>query len=117
MEPIAAAQRDIKEADILAVYQVLVVYIEYRNLSLQFKNNINALNVVMEPGDVCQYNEDCPPHKLCDRLNRRCINPCLADSCGENADCIPKDHESDCQCKPGYIGNPYIICNRGKYHN
>lgn len=50
---------------------------------------------------VCQYNEDCPPNKLCDRLNRRCMNPCFEDSCGENAECIPKNHGATCVCLPG----------------
>lgn len=82
---------------------------------MSFTNfSVQIFTAVMEPVDVCQYNEDCPPNKLCDRLNRRCMNPCFEDSCGENADCIPKDHEPDCQCKPGYVGNPYISCSRGK---
>lgn len=60
--------------------------------------------------NVCQYNEDCPPDKLCDRLNRRCINPCLVDSCGENADCVPRNHGIDCKCFPGFVGNAYVEC-------
>ncbi|KAH1017853.1 hypothetical protein HUJ05_008447 [Dendroctonus ponderosae] len=59
---------------------------------------------------VCQYNEDCPPNKLCDRLNRRCMNPCFEDSCGENAECVPKNHGATCVCLPGYEGNAYVEC-------
>lgn len=55
---------------------------------------------------VCQYNEDCPPNKLCDRLNRRCINPCFEDSCGDNAECVPKNHEATCICLPGELHCP-----------
>lgn len=62
--------------------------------------------------NVCQYNEDCPPNKLCDRLNRICINPCFDDSCGENAECLPKDHGIECRCFEGYHGNPYTICDQ-----
>uniref|UniRef100_A0A8D8VM32 Neurogenic locus Notch protein n=1 Tax=Cacopsylla melanoneura TaxID=428564 RepID=A0A8D8VM32_9HEMI len=58
----------------------------------------------------CQYNEDCPPDRLCDRLNRICINPCSEDSCGEHAICLPKNHGVDCQCESGHQGNPYIAC-------
>lgn len=71
------------------------------------------LNLVQDYKPVCQYNEDCPPDKLCDRLNRLCINPCFEDSCGDNAQCIPKNHEIDCQCLPGYIGNPFVLCSIG----
>lgn len=59
---------------------------------------------------VCQYNIDCPPEKLCDRLNRRCINPCESDSCGIHAECIPVDHAAQCRCLQDYIGNPYVEC-------
>lgn len=61
---------------------------------------------------VCQYNEDCPPNKLCDRLNRICINPCFEDSCGDNAECLPKDHGTECRCLPGHAGNPFISCEK-----
>lgn len=61
--------------------------------------------------NVCQYNEDCPPEKLCDRLNRRCINPCMEDSCGDNAECYPVEHVAQCRCLPEHIGNPYTACS------
>lgn len=71
----------------------------------------NYLNIsVSSIGDVCQYNEDCPPNKLCDRLNRRCINPCFEDSCGSNAECFTEDHTAKCRCLPGYEGNPQVAC-------
>jgi len=63
---------------------------------------------------VCQYNEDCPPNKLCDRLNRVCINPCFEDSCGENAECIPENHGFTCQCPVGFVGNAYVECSKLK---
>lgn len=63
---------------------------------------------------VCQYNEDCPPDKLCDRLNRVCINPCAEDSCGDNAECVPTNHGISCSCLPGHQGNAYIECEQGK---
>lgn len=69
---------------------------------------------VMSQRSVCQYNEDCPPEKLCDRLNRVCINPCMEDSCGENAECIPVNHGIQCRCPTGFTGNAYLFCNQGK---
>lgn len=66
--------------------------------------------VIAQP--ICQYNEDCPPTKLCDRLNRRCINPCSVDACGENAECSPVNHGVECRCLNGFVGNPYIECSK-----
>lgn len=66
----------------------------------------------MDNVNICQYNEDCPPDKYCDRLNRRCINPCIEDSCGENAECFPTNHAIECRCWDEYVGNPYVECSR-----
>lgn len=73
------------------------------------KKNISFAVIDYQP--ICQYNEDCPPTKLCDRLNRRCINPCLVDSCGLNAECTPFNHGIECRCLDGFVGNPYIECS------
>ena len=54
----------------------------------------------------CVYNIDCPPSQLCDRLSHTCISVCEEDSCGSNAVCIAEDHKSNCQCPPGFRGNP-----------
>lgn len=42
-----------------------------------------------------------------------CINPCAEDSCGENAECYPVNHGTECKCLPGHQGNPYITCSSG----
>lgn len=65
------------------------------------------------PTPVCQYNEDCPPDKLCDRLNRICLNPCSLESCGENAVCYPNNHKAECHCLSGSVGNAYLSCSSG----
>ena len=73
--------------------------------------NIHGLNVAEEEGrNICQYNEDCPPTKYCDRLNRKCIDPCLESDCGTNANCYPENHQAQCKCLPGFQGNPHIEC-------
>lgn len=67
--------------------------------------------IVPQYQPICQYNEDCPPTKLCDRLNRRCVNPCQQDDiCGTNAECTPVNHAIQCNCRPGYTGNAYVEC-------
>lgn len=105
-EAIVAAKKASKEMDTSAVYQVIRLF--NFNLSIFYLKSFPVID--FKP--VCQYNEDCPPNKLCDRLNRICINPCFEDSCGENAECIPKNHGIDCRCLPGYQGNPYVLCDQ-----
>lgn len=73
--------------------------------------------LVSSIGDVCQYNEDCPLDKLCDRLNRRCINPCNEDSCGDNAECYAENHGARCKCPLGYQGNPQVACDGSSIEN
>lgn len=63
---------------------------------------------------MCQYNEDCPPHLYCDRLNRACMNPCTEDYCGDNAECFVENHSPQCRCLPNYHGNAFIQCLRSE---
>lgn len=100
-------QRTIKETDTLAAFQVSEPFLTFLRTLLTLDRI-----VVLDYLPVCQYNEDCPPDKLCDRLNRRCINPCQEDSCGENAECYAVNHGIDCRCFSGYTGNPYVECGR-----
>lgn len=83
------------------------VVIKFRSWLLK-----NTFCSVYNNPSVCQYNEDCPPDKLCDRLNRRCINPCQEDSCGENAECFAVNHGIECRCLSGYSGHPYVECRK-----
>lgn len=69
--------------------------------------------LVVDSRSVCQYNEDCPPELLCDRLNRVCINPCAINECGDNAECFPENHGIQCKCFAGFTGNPYLECYQG----
>ncbi|CAB0029718.1 unnamed protein product, partial [Trichogramma brassicae] len=73
-------------------------------------NGFSLCSKVESPKNVCQYNEDCPPNKLCDRLNRRCINVCSYDTCGDNAECYVENHQARCKCLVGFDGNPEISC-------
>jgi hypothetical protein len=100
-----------------------IVHVTYQTVSMTVSGKLimcvgvitqlTTLFAVKSPQPICHYNEDCPPHKLCDRLNRVCINPCLEDSCGENAQCLAVNHGIDCRCFDGYIGNPYVECTKG----
>jgi len=61
----------------------------------------------------CVYNEDCPPHQLCNRLDHTCLDVCDEDSCGENAVCIPENHQPQCFCSNGFKPDPHpdIACS------
>ena len=74
---------------------------------------LNSKLLVTSYQSQCQYNEDCPPDQLCDRLNRVCKTPCTHDSCGENAECVPLNHAATCRCNSGFTGNPYVKCGKG----
>ena len=73
---------------------------------------MNFKFTVSQPKPVCQYNEDCPPDKLCDRLNRVCRSPCEDDYCGPNAECFGVEHKAECRCSTGYTGNPFVECTK-----
>ena len=76
-----------------------------------------ACDLPRTPQPVCQYNEDCPPNKFCDRLNRICRSPCMQDSCGPNAACYSENRLAVCKCFDGFTGNPYLGCTRRKFDN
>lgn len=79
---------------------------------IRILNIPSFLFLVSEGKNICHYNEDCPPNKYCDRLNRQCINPCLELSCGENAKCYTDNHKAQCKCLSGYDGRPDIGCKK-----
>ncbi|CAH0713724.1 unnamed protein product, partial [Brenthis ino] len=51
---------------------------------------------------MCRSNQSC--------VNRRCVNPCDAEPCGDNANCDVLRHLPECTCRPLYTGNPYVSC-------
>lgn len=65
------------------------------------------------PQGECTTDAECPNTETCRRGS--CVESCRADPCGQNALCESVDHTSRCTCAPGYVGNPRIECNPGKY--
>lgn len=59
----------------------------------------------------CRNDVECPDDKVC--VTGQCWNPCLQTSCGNNARCLPRGHKANCECLPGYKGNPLVLCERG----
>lgn len=121
MDLTVAVWKVFKATDTLVVYQVNIK--TYKNVSwidLIESNKLrignNSFNfLVVESTSVCQYNEDCPPELLCDRLNRKCISPCAINKCGDNAECLPSNHGIQCKCAPGFTGNAFLECYQGNY--
>jgi hypothetical protein len=54
----------------------------------------------------CLDNEDCSEHQYCDRLSFKCLSVCTKEACGDNAICVPHDHNPVCQCEESYIPSP-----------
>jgi len=56
----------------------------------------------------CVSNSECPNHLAC--INEKCRDPCPG-SCGSNAQCRVVSHAPNCQCVPGYNGDPFTQCS------
>ena len=61
-----------------------------------------------EPGcrkpSECYKNDDCADNLSC--ANGKCIDPCSLKTCGPNAQCHVNEHEAECHCPQGHLGNP-----------
>jgi len=56
----------------------------------------------------CVINSDCPRSRAC--VNQKCVDPCPG-MCGHNALCAVFNHAPNCECLPGYTGNPIVGCH------
>jgi len=55
----------------------------------------------------CVSNTECPSNLAC--INQKCRDPCPG-SCGADAQCRVVSHAPNCQCIPGYTGDPFTQC-------
>lgn len=61
----------------------------------------------------CNSDVDCAADKQCSS-DKTCKNPCLEPgTCGINAQCRIVNRQAQCQCVPGYFGNPSVECKLG----
>ena len=60
----------------------------------------------------CTVDPECPDHLAC--IEEKCKNPCFTSTCGVNAECRVTQHRALCICNPGYVGDPYRICEERK---
>ncbi len=59
----------------------------------------------------CDSDAECPLDKACD--NRQCIDPCLyRNPCAQNAICYVLNHQAQCHCPQGLVGNPREYCRQ-----
>lgn len=57
----------------------------------------------------CTINAECPGNLAC--LNEKCRDPCPG-SCGIHTTCVVLRHSPNCQCEPGYTGDPFVGCQQ-----
>lgn len=43
-------------------------------------------------------------------MNQKCKDPCPG-TCGSNAQCRVVSHTPNCECLPGYFGDPFTLCS------
>lgn len=55
----------------------------------------------------CVISTDCPQHQAC--IKQKCLDPCPG-TCGVNARCQTINHNPICTCKPGFTGDPFVVC-------
>lgn len=60
----------------------------------------------------CKSDSECPLTQTC--LNRECVDPCVFEKCGINAQCSAKNHRAVCSCLPDFKPDPdpYIRCKQ-----
>ena len=54
----------------------------------------------------CISNDDCSASQSC--KDYRCVDPCSF-SCGNGADCEPRNHVAICRCPKGFTGDPFQV--------
>ena len=60
----------------------------------------------------CVRDFECPSSLRC--YKEKCENPCELTTCGTNAECEVQNHKATCRCSPGFLGDPFVNCSRGK---
>ena len=66
-------------------------------------------NPYIECKPECTINQECPSNLAC--VQQKCKDPCPG-VCGVHATCSVNNHYPNCQCDPGYTGDPFNVCYR-----
>ncbi len=55
----------------------------------------------------CIVSTECPLTETC--INQKCVSPC-GGICGRGANCYVMNHNPICNCPPGHVGDPFVMC-------
>jgi hypothetical protein len=67
--------------------------------------NQYCLNNICMHEPKCLSDDDCEDFESCSQLSNgryECRSACNGRICGRNAECLARNHDAECQCKPGY---------------
>ena len=68
--------------------------------------------IFIETRSECVDDSGCPGHQEC--IHDKCKNICRTTTCGRNAECEANNHNVDCKCVSGFVGDPYKVCEKGQ---
>lgn len=57
----------------------------------------------------CISNSECSNNLAC--ITQKCKDPCPG-TCGTNAQCNTVSHTPNCACLDGFVGDPFVYCNK-----
>lgn len=61
---------------------------------------------------ICYNDADCKDDEKCNIVTHECYAVCLKPNvCGKGAICKALKSKAECECLPGYRGNPYVECS------
>lgn len=59
----------------------------------------------------CRSDSECPSTRAC--INNRCENPCVeSNPCDGPSECRVFNHQVECACPPGYVGDTKTGCKK-----
>lgn len=74
--------------------------------------NNKDLGCTRQPDHICESDHQCPSNAVCRPNNRGikdCFDGCESVHCGVRAKCITENHQSQCVCVDGFVGNAYDL--------
>lgn len=75
-----------------------------------------CLNNICTQEVICHNDEECDENEICvveSNGRSECVNPCQGRIiCGRNAECLARNHEASCNCKPGFYEDAKGLCRK-----
>ena len=76
--------------------------------------NVKTLGMflfLVEASSECRSDFECDDPDLC--YEGSCQNACRFEACNHNEECVTRNHQSICQCLPGFFENEHGQCYKG----